>query len=356
MPEARLHLDKINRTNIDEKTRRGFIRLDMNEGIPGLPDTFLKEILKEIKTDVLSSYPEYKTLKEQLAAHNELQPDNICLSNGSDAAIKYIFDVYVSSSDSVLFADPTFAMYSIYCKMFNARAVTVEYKPDLSFPKGEFLDKISKDIKIAVVVNPNNPTGSDLPKSDLITILNKAALNDVLLIVDEAYFYYYPETMIDLVKEFENLVVLRTFSKLCGMAGARLGYVAAAPKVIENLKKVKPTFDVNSLAVIIGEKLMNNPRIITSLIKDIKHGKLFLLDNLLREGIEVRDTNANFLLINCNEHADFIIKQLKDRRILVGGGFKQDFLKKFIRVTIGDEATMKQFFKAFMDIWGSLHD
>ena len=201
----------------------------MNEGVPGLPSSFVKETLAGIDGEWLATYPEYHTLQEKLAIHNGLAPENLILSNGSDGAIKYIFDAYVSPGDRILLADPTFAMYPVYCRMFEAEPLVVPYRPDLSFPWQEFLDQMVPGVRLAVVVNPNNPTGSALPASRIIEMIRHAARYKILLLVDEAYFYYYPETVIQAVKEFENLIVLRTFSKLCGMAALRLGYAAACP-------------------------------------------------------------------------------------------------------------------------------
>ena len=351
MVEIKPHLKHLYRTKPEKKSRRGYLRLDMNEGVPGLPGDFVKDILSEIDPEFLATYPEYKTLQEKVASHNNLKPENVILSNGSDAAIKYIFDAYISPGDKILLTDPTFAMFPVYCNMFNAKSVIVEYKPNLSFPKEEFMNRISPDIKMAVVVNPNNPTGNSLERSELIAIIKRAANKSILIIVDEAYFYFYTESVIEEVKNFENLIVVRTFSKLFGLAAARLGYAVACPTIIENLSKVKSTYDVNGLAILFAEKILDNPDIIQNLIESANGGKKYLIQKLSEEGIEYKEGCANFVLIKCYDRANEITSRLAEKNILVRGAFKQNFLKDYIRVTIGNKMIMEQFWDSFIKIW-----
>jgi histidinol-phosphate aminotransferase len=235
--------------------------------------------------------------------------------------------------------------------MFEAEPLMVPYRPDLSFPWQEFLDQMVPGVRLAVVVNPNNPTGSALPASRIIEMIRHAAIYKILLLVDEAYFYYYPETVIQAVKEFENLVVLRTFSKLCGMAALRLGYAAACPAIIENLRKVRPTFDINGLAVLFGGKLLEEPAIIPGLIQAATEGKDFLIQKLSKAGIPYVAGEANFVLINCHDRVNDIISGLAATKILVGGGFRHDFLKDYVRVTVGNREVMEYFWEKFFEVW-----
>lgn len=351
MIKIKPHLKNLYRTNPDEKSRKGYLRLDMNESISGLPEVFLKKVLLKIDHEFLATYPQYNEIREKIAFHNNLKPENICLANGSDAAIKYIFDAYISARDRILLTDPTFAMYTVYSEMFAAEPIIIEYKSDLSFPGEDFIKRISNEIKIAVVVNPNNPTGSIVEKDTLIRIIERAAKNNVLIIVDEAYFYFYPESVIGEVKHYKNLIVLRTFSKLCGMASLRLGYAASSPEIIEDLIKVRPTYDVNGLATLLAKELLDKPDIIQSLIKSTNEGKQYLAKKLSEEAIEYKEGYANFVLIKCDGRADKIMARLAKKKILVGGRFKQNFLKDYIRVTVGNKIFMEQFWKNFIDVW-----
>lgn len=351
MPKLKPHLKELYRTPLIENTRYGSLRLDMNESASGLPESFVQKVLSEIDADFLATYPEYLRLQRKIAKYNHLLPENICLANGSDAGIKYLFDAYINPGDKVLLTDPTFAMYPVYCKMFNAVSVSVKYKSDFQFPYAEFIETISSKIKMAAVVNPNNPTGSVIESNKLLEIIKKANKYDVLLVVDEAYFYFCPDTVISKVRDFRNLVVLRTFSKLCGMASLRLGYIAASSEIIENIRKVKPTYDINALAALFAEKLLDNPKIIDGLIRQTNEGKQYLAKKLSTENIEYKEGRANFILIKCNRRVDEIMAKLTQKNILVSGKFKTPFLTDYIRVTVGNKKCMERFWKHFMRIW-----
>lgn len=333
--------------------RGGYMRMDMNESIDGLPMKFIKAALQEVNSGYIAKYPEYGPLIKKIAEHNGVGIENICLANGSDAAIKYIFDAYISAKDKVLVTDPTFAMYPVYGLMFNADVIFVKYGSDLEFPLKNFIDKMSDGIRMAVIINPNNPAGSIINQSDLISIIKRAEQKNMLLIIDEAYFYYYPKTMIKEIKNYNNLIVLRTFSKLCGMAGLRVGYAAACPDIIENIKKVKPSFDVNSLAVLLAERILDSPEIIKHAIDMVNKGKKFLSAKLSAAGIEHKIAFANFVLVKCGDRTEEVIKRVNDKKVLLHGRFKQDFLKDYIRVSIGSEKVMAKFWNIFESIWKS---
>ncbi|MBF0554087.1 MAG: histidinol-phosphate aminotransferase family protein [Nitrospirae bacterium] len=352
MPEIRLkyHLKDLYRVKPTGVSRKGMLRLDMNEANAALPEDFITSVLSHIDSDYLSMYPEYDALQEKVALCNGLKPENICLSNGSDAAIKYIFDALVSPGDRVLLTEPTFAMYPVYCKMFGAPIVSVDYGMDLSFPLETYLESITGAIKLAVIVNPNNPTGTLTPTNDIVRIIKKAQACGTTVIIDEAYFHFCGETVIDKTLEYENLIVLRTFSKLCAMASLRIGYAAAPAGIIEGLRKVKPTFDVNGVAVLFAAKLLDTQGLIDSLVKEFMEGKAFLMDKLSQHSVEFVHGSANFVLIKCHGEAEEIVRALSEKNILVAGGFKQKMLRDYIRVNIAKKDIMERFFDEFIGI------
>ncbi len=351
MAKPKKYLFDFDRTKAPEYSRHNYLCLDMNEGVPGLPADFVNRALADIDGRWLATYPEYGALQTKIASHNDLAPENIVLANGSDAAIKYIFDAYVAPGDQVLFTDPTFAMYPVYCRMFGADALSVPYRHDLTFPWEEFVDRMVPGVRLAVLVNPNNPTGQALPAAQVIEMIGLAAQNEILLLVDEAYFYYYPDTVIQAVTGFRNLIVLRTFSKLCGMAALRLGYAAACPEVIENLRKVRPAYDINGLAVLFGERLLDDPEIMRRLIREARVGKDYLVQKLSEASIPHREGSANFVLIKCRGRVDAIVSGLAEAKILVSSGFTHGFLKDYVRVTVGSREVMERFWQAFIKLW-----
>lgn len=347
---AKAHLKDLVRVDTNSKARAGYLRLDMNESVSGLPKKFVKETIGSIDSDYMARYPGYSNLIIKIARSDRIGPGNICVSNGSDAAIKYIFDAYISPGDKILLTDPAFAMYPVYCDMFQARKKVVSYK-DLRFPAREFIAAISKDVKMVVLVNPNNPTGSVAEERAIDDIIKKSARCGALVVIDEAYSCFYPKTVIKKVMERNNLIVLRTFSKAYAVAGLRLGYAAACPGIIKNLKKVKPTYDVNGIAVRFAERLLDNPNIVRNMVRRTAEGKEYLTGKLSGEGMSHIKGHANFVLVKCGERVNEIANRLAKKKILVGYGFKQGCLKDCIRVTAGDMKVMGQFWEVFIKIW-----
>jgi len=350
MPTIKPHLSNLFRTPPAKTSRKHFLRLDMNESVDGLSEAFLAQALKQVNSQTLSTYPEYGELIESIAGHVDIPPDRICVSNGSDAAIRYIFDAYIGGGDTVLLTDPTFAMYPIYCRMYDAHAVSLGYHDDFTFPLEEYLTAIADGPKMAVMVNPNNPTGIALEPRDLETIITHCEQAGVLLVVDEAYYYYYPETVIRHVRTCRNLIVLRTFSKLCGLAGVRIGYLAACPDIVTDIYRVKPSFDVNCLAVLLARQVLDHPDIITREIAKIEGGKTYLLRRLKQNGVEFQTGKANFILIKCPGNKQMVIDRLHQKQILVSGTFQHPFLKDYIRITVGGKQSMKRFCDVFLNI------
>jgi len=351
MINAKPQAKKIVRTRREKISRKGMLRLDMNEGVNGLQVDFLKHIISKMGHEPIAMYPEYSGLIEKIARHNGLKPENICITNGSDAAIKYIFDAYVGKEDKVLLTEPTFAMYPVYCLMSQASPVTINYTGQLEFPFRDFLKEIKPGAKLAVVVNPNNPTGSVVSREKLREIIKKARASNCLVLIDEAYFYYYPGTLIKDVLRFRNLIILRTFSKLLGIAGLRVGYAAAHPEIIENINKFRPTYDVNGIGVLAAERILSDRRMIGRMVKEALSGKAYLLRKLESEGIDCRPGHANFILIKCPGKVMTLMRGLLKRNILVAGGFKHDFLRDYIRVTVGRKEAMELFFNNFIELY-----
>ena len=348
MPQPKKHLIDLYRGVDHSCSRRDFLRLDMNESVEGLPESFIREVLDNIRPEEIASYPEYEEITAMIAASMGLSQENVLVTNGSDAAIKHLFEAYVEVGDNILFTDPTFAMYPVYSKIVCARGVAVPYSDAFSFPFAAFSKIIeSHRPRLAVVVNPNNPTGSMVDQAAIRTLAQVCHKQGSLLVVDEAYFHYLEETAVALISEFDNVAILRTFSKLGGLAGLRIGYALSHANVISAMDKVKSTFDVNCLAVAMAKELVARPEILQTQLTAVAEGKKWLIEKLEDRGISYVAGHANFVLIDCGERCLDIAEALKRDNILVGAGFKQPFLKKCLRVTLAGPEVMKRFWDVF---------
>lgn len=350
------HLEELIRKSPKDDNRCEFLRLDMNEDPVGLPNDFIEKVLSQITPEYLSAYPEYANLLMKIAAHNNISVDNICLSNGSDSAIKYIFDAYISPDDKVLLTDPTFAMYPVYTKMAGAKTIMFPYEDDLSFSVDGFLHLIDDSVKMAVLVNPNNPIGSALPEKDIKRIIEKCYEFSVCVVVDEAYYYFYNQSMVPYIDEYDNLIVLRTFSKACGLANLRIGYAVSNRDIISNLNRVRPSFDINGVAVLVAETLLESGTVVDEKIEEISKGKQYIVSKLKEGNYSCVAGEGNFILIHCPNRVSEVVTELRQNKILVSGGFQQQALKDYIRVTVGSFEVMDRFWSVFSKITNGSED
>lgn len=346
MIEPNRNLKYVDRSNFDGDNRSNFLRLDKNEFAGILPGDIYGGALRKINQSKITMYPEYGNLKKKIAKHTNTKTENVILGNGSDAIIKNIFDTYININCDVLLTDPTFAMYPVYCNIFGAGYVPqVKYNSLTKFPTEEFIKKIKENevYKMAVIINPNNPTGCAISKDDIHKILNVASDNNVLVVVDEAYHYYYKETMAKFVNTYNNLIVLRTFSKFFGLAGLRIGFGLAHPEIVKNINKVQHSYPIDCVAVAFAEEILDHPELEEKLYNKFIEGKNYIINNLEAEGITYHVGESNFVLIKCKQD---VVEKLRQLRILVKG----NIFDEYIRVTIGDKQTMETFWCNFLKV------
>ena len=327
----------------NEMDRTEYVRLDGNESVDGLPESFVNKVLDKISPAMLATYPNPKKCTEAIAAYLGIDRENVLVTNGSDAAIKMFFEVYIEENDDVIIASPAFEMYEVYCNMYGAKAHNCLYSDAFDFPVDEFVDHINKGAKLAIITNPNNPTGSVLDEQRIRHILDVAERNDTLVMIDEAYYWIYDQTMLHLLREYSNVVILRTFSKILGLAGLRLGFAVAGKDMILDLKKVAPPAGVNTIALLFGEEIMNNPDVIEKLVSDFREEKEYFKNKLKNAGIEYLDTNSNYLLIPAGDNYSSVLEKLKNDKILIA--YK---MKKYYRVNIGNQESIDKFISSFL--------
>jgi len=344
-----LELDRVVDKNLD---RDKFLRMDKNENLKGFSKEIIQDIQKMISSDFLTAYPEVDPLYNKLAEHLNIPRDKIFLSAGSDAGIKAVYEVYVDSGDEVIVINPTYAMYHVYSKMFDAQLVKVDFDENLVLPPERIIEEISPATKLVCIANPNSPTGTVFPIQDLEKIIKVASKNDALVLVDEAYYQFWGFSAIDLVLAYDNLIVIRTFSKALGLASARLGYVVSNPEIISHLFRVRPMYEVNAFAVSLGVYILEHLELVDQHITEIQNAREWLEKELFKDDLSTVPGAANFILINVggNEKAAQIAKELLGENIVIKGGFRDACLKPYIRVGLGTLEHMRIFLKKFRKI------
>ena len=340
-------IEKLKRPARRQPGRIGKIRLDKNENTTGLDREILAKALKGIDPDFITSYPEAAGLYRRLSDHLGLSEENLVITFGSDGAIRSIFEAFVESGDEVITLNPTYAMYDVYCDMFGAKKVSIDYDRDLGLPHEKIIKHISGRTRLVAVPNPNSPTATAISRSGMLEILKASREKGVIVLADEAYYGFYGETMLDCIKEWKNLVVTRTFSKTAGLASCRIGYAAGDPSIIEPLYKVKPMYESSGMALRFAEFILDNQPIVDGYIDAVREGKEYLARRMERLGLRVLPSHANFLVIRIPGINDELAESLASRGILIKGGYPHPSMKDTIRVTAGPRPQMEEFMKVF---------
>ena len=333
---------------------KNIIKLSANESAFGASPKVKKEINKNIN---LSRYPDSKSknLRLRISKKFSCNFEKIICGAGSDEIIQIICQLFLKPRDEVIVPKFSFLMYRIYSKNAGANVIFAKEK-NYKISISEILKKVSRRTKIVFLANPNNPTGTYLEKNELLK-LRKKLRNDILLVVDDAYVEYMKNkdysSGLKLFKNSSNVVVLRTFSKIYGLASLRIGWGYGPKKIIDAMNRIKPPFNVNSASQIAAIVSLNDRSFIN---KSVKHNFLWAsrLKKILNSfNILTNEVSANFLLLNfnkCKYSANYIQKQLEHKGIVVRG-MQSYKIKNALRLTIGSSAANNKLIKIFNKIF-----
>ncbi|MEK6947327.1 MAG: histidinol-phosphate transaminase [Nanoarchaeota archaeon] len=330
--------------------RENSLRLDFNENTAGCSPVVIKTLGK-IDRNLLSTYPEYTNLRRSLAKYCNVNADEIIATNGTDEAIKTIIETYIEKSkDEIIIPVPTYAMFKFYAQLNEAVIKEINYNEDLSFPTEKILDSITIKTKIIILVNPNNPTGTSIKQIDIIQILKKAKKNNALVLIDEAYYQFYGKSSIPLVKKYDSLFVIQTFSKAFGLAGLRSGYIVSNKNNTKVIQKVLSPYSVNIAAAICASEALKDLAYIKNYVKEVNASKKIFLRELSSLGIQYYKTDANFVLLKIGPQAAIFCEKLKEKDILVRNRSSDPLLQGCVRITLGTVRQTMQLIKALRQI------
>ncbi|WP_054957466.1 pyridoxal phosphate-dependent aminotransferase [Paenibacillus dakarensis] len=333
------------RTSYSE-SRKDYIRLDMNENPEGLPAPFFEQVMKYITPEYVAMYPEMSKVIQKLAGYLQCMPSNICLTNGSDDAMRLLFEVYGELGKKVVSVNPSFEMYSVYMNMYGMEHSPINYDADFKVRLDEVLDAIDPDTGIVVLLNPNSPIGASWRENEVEKIIEKAKINNAIVVIDEAYYYFSPQTYMNVTSKYDHVMVFRTFSKLLSIAGARIGYIVSNDQIISEIKKACSTYPVNCFAIKFAEEILDHPEIIEELMDKEKQGREYLLEHLQQNKYEYHFNNGNYVLIRPKKTPQHIFAELKRNNILIKT-YKAPILADWIRVTTASVKVMRVFWEQF---------
>lgn len=327
---------------------RAYIKLNTNESpYPPSPQVLEAVTRQEVEDLRLYSDPEGKVLRERLASYYGLLPDEFFLSNGSDDILNFAFMAFAGGDVAAMFPDITYSFYPVFAQLNGVRVKTVPVKEDFSIDPSDYYQSGS----FIVITNPNAPTGMALTREQIRSIV--AANPDRVVLIDEAYVDFGAESAYPLIHEFDNLLVVMTYSKSRSLAGARLGFALGNRELIADLNKLKYStnpYNVNRLTLAIGCAAVDSADYFKACCETIAKTREDTAKALRDMGFTVLPSLANFLFIKKEGlDGEALYKTLKERGILIRH-FSKEAIRQYNRVTIGTEEEMAAFLQAVKEI------
>ena len=321
---------------------RNVIKLSANESALGVSPR-VKKILQNKKL-LISKYPDgkAKNLRKEISKKYKCDFEKIICGAGSDEIIQMICQLYLKPSDEVIVPQYSFLMYRIYAQIVGAKVVFSK-EENFKVSINEIIKKVTRKTKLVFIANPNNPTGTYLTRAELIDLRMKLNKN-ILLVLDDAYFEYMKnkdyKSGLDLFKNKDNVVVIRTFSKIYGLASLRVGWGHGPKKIISAMNLIRPPFNVNQVAQMAAIEALKDRNFIN---QSVKHNitEANKVRNVLEKlKIFSNEVTANFLLLNfdkCKFSANYVFNQLQLKGIILRSTEDGYNIKNKLRLTIGSK-------------------
>jgi len=330
------------------------IKLASNENPLGPSPRAMRALAEEVPR--LHLYPDGDSydLRHALARHLGVQPEQVTVGNGADGVIVQTCLAYLDDGDEVIVGRPSFPIYDTYTYVMRARLVPVplrDYRLDLEGMAAAITDRT----KLIFVCNPNNPTGT-IVTADEVSAFMARVPDHVLVVFDEAYYEFvhadnFPDTLAYVREGRKNVMTIRTFSKIYGLAGVRLGYAVADPEVLAPLLKVKEPFAVNRLAQAAGIAALEDDGFLEATIAATINGRQFICRGVQRLGLSCIPSHTNFILVRVGPRAGEVARRLLERGIIVRPCDLYG-LPEFLRITVGTPKQNARLLSALEEILG----
>lgn len=348
-PEPRAAIRRIPEYHPPLGSREG-LRLDFNENTYACSPRVL-EVLGRVAAADLTRYPERGQVEAKVAGSLGLLPEQVLLTNGVDEAIHVLCQTFLDRGDEFLFPVPTYAMYEVYGAGTEGALRQIPAGQDFAFPGRELLQAITPRTRLIAIANPNSPTGAAVSRERILEVLERAPHAAVL--VDEAYYHFFGETVLDLVGKVPNLIVARTFSKAYGLAALRVGVLAAAAGVQRWLRAVISPYSVNALALACLPAALDDDAYLQWYVGEVKLAREEMAEELRRLGTPFWPSQGNFILTRIGPaHAEFV-QAMRRRGVLTRDRSRDYRCEGCVRITVGPREQSRQAMRAIEE---SLHE
>lgn len=323
------------------------IKLASNENPLGCSELAIESIRN---TSSLEIYPDGNctALKQALAERNNLECDQIVLSNGSDEMIDMLAKTFINKEDQVIMSSITFPRYFAVTQMMGAKSLVVPLK-DWTYDLDGMFAAITDKTKFIWLCNPNNPTGTMFTEDELLKFLDSVP-KEIIVVYDEAYNEYvtrddFPRNTEKLLDKYPNLIIMRTFSKIYGLAALRIGYTLANKNIVDSVEKIRCAFNVNTIAQNAALAALSDDKFLKRSYDMNVKGKEYLYSEFDSLGFEYADSETNHIFVNIGMDAKYVFEKLQERGVII-----RPFMDSYIRVTIGTPEQNKIFIEKLKEV------
>ncbi len=320
-----------------------YVKLNTNESPYPASSGVIKAISEE-EVARLNLYPdpECRALKEKLAEYYGVGYENVFVSNGSDEILSFAFMAFCSEQNGAVFPNISYGFYKVYGDLYNVDYTQAPLNDDFTINVNDYIN-VNKTV---VIANPNAPTGLSLSLDDIERIVSSNPENVVL--IDEAYIDFGGKTCLELIKKYDNLLVVRTYSKSRSMAGARLGFAFASKELIDDLNRIKYStnpYNINRLTLLAGAAAIDDHEYYTECCKKIAETREYAKGRLSQLGFEYLDSDSNFIFARTDRiGGGELYKRLKEQGVLVRH-FSDPLISDYVRITVGTPGQMDILFE-----------
>lgn len=334
------------RPPLDGRDPEQALLLDFNERIIPPGDKVLSAVGAFLQSKRFNLYPSYGEIAEKLATHCGAAADQLLLTNGSDHAIEVIFRAVCNPGDTAILVEPCFDIYRQVAGVEELEVVTAQYTDDFRFPTDEVIAAITPDVRIIVIANPNNPTGTAVSAEEILRVA--AAAPHAAVLVDECYYEYTGTTVKDSLEQYPNLFITRTFSKTWGMPSVRFGYILTSRGNAAELVKIRSPYAVNQLAIVAAKAALEDPSYMRDYVEEMLSISKPLFERFLNgRKIKFWPSAANFYLVMF-DNSQAVEQHLRRAGIRVRP--KPDNHNKVgLRITLGPKAQTERLISAISD-------
>ena len=358
-PDSRPEVERLKGYSAPLEGRRGLLRLDFNENTLG-PSPKVVEAIRSFPEELIAVYPEYDGLREALIANlkaskaslaHPLDPQQVGVFNGVDAAIHAVIHAYGAPGDTLLTTSPTFGYYAPCAAMQGMALEAIPHgMPGFVVPLDALRSALTRKPRILMLCNPNNPTGARLAADQVLALA--ASAPDTLVVVDELYEAFTGDSVLPVVdfRAQANVLVLRSLAKTAGLAGLRLGFAIGHPGVVDRVGRVTGPYDVNSLAVAAAFAALEDQAYTDDYVREVLRARDWLVSELTRSRVVFHCDGGNYLLVWPERPADAVEQALRSQGILVRSMTGKPQLEGALRVSIGTLEQMQRFWRAYSSI------